>query len=113
MFSASEQTLRLIDDPSAPAYYAVPIDVTHPFRQKEVVREVNSRLNGSKIINSHHILCIRRVYDIETNPTFCYKQNYATPRYSQAFVDWILLNYGEDNGFFESAKATLDARTAS
>jgi Putative DNA-binding domain len=35
--------LRLTNDPNAPPYYAVPIDSTHPFRQKEVIREVNAR----------------------------------------------------------------------
>lgn len=53
--------LRLVDSADAPAYYAVPIDTTHPFRQKEVVREVNARLNGRKAITSHNIVCIRRV----------------------------------------------------
>jgi hypothetical protein len=31
--------IRITDDQSAPAYYAVPIDTTHPFRRKEVVCE--------------------------------------------------------------------------
>src|SRR4051794_31266653 len=33
--------MQLTNDPGAPAYYAVPLDKTHPYRQKEVVREVN------------------------------------------------------------------------
>lgn len=100
--------LRLTDDPNAPAYYAVRIDTTHPFRQKEVVREVNARLAGRKSINAHNILCIRRVVSIQKDISFCYTQNYASPRYSQAFVDWIVRKYDEDADFFDKTKVQFD-----
>lgn len=99
---------RLTDDASAPAYYAVPIDTTHPFRQKEVVREVNIRLAGQKVINAHDILCIRRVHSIQKDIKFCYTQNYASPRYSQAFVDWVVQKYNEDKHFFQKNKERFD-----
>lgn len=100
--------LRLTDDPTAPAYYAVPIDATHPFRQKEVVREANALLAGRRVINSHDILCIRRVYSIQKDIALCYTQNYASPRYSQAFVDWIVRKYEEDEEFFGKTKQQFD-----
>jgi hypothetical protein len=100
--------LRLTDDPTAPAYYAVPIDTTHPFRQKEVVREVNAKLAGRKAINAHDILCIRRVYSVQKDIKYCYTQNYATPRYSQAFVDWVVQKYEEDGSFFNKTKQQFD-----
>jgi len=101
--------LRLVDDAEAPAYYAVPIDTTHPFRQKEVLRDVNARLTGRKAITSHNIVCIRRVYSVQKNINYCYTQNFASPRYSQAFVDWIVTQYEANNEFFEEAKAKFDA----
>jgi hypothetical protein len=100
--------LRLTDDPNAPAYYAVPIDTTHPHRQKDVVVEVNKRLAGRRAINSHDILCIRRVYNVQKEIRFCYTQNYATPRYSDALVDWIVKCYDDDNNFFEATKVRFD-----
>lgn len=100
--------LQLTNDPSAPAYYAVPIDKTHPHRQKEVVREVNLRLAGKKSINAHDVLCIRRVYSVQKNISFCYTQNYATPRYSEQFVTWIVEQYQEDPSFFEKTKSKFD-----
>lgn len=99
---------RLTDDPRAPAYYAVPIDTTHPFRQKEVVREVNKKFACRKSINAHDILCIRRVFTVQNEIKFCYTQNYATPRYSQAFVDWVVQKYEDDNAFFEKTKQQFD-----
>jgi len=100
--------IKLTDDPNAPAYYAVPIDKTHPFRQKEVVLEVNKRLEGGKAINSHDILCIRRVFEIQKNIEFCYTQNYASPRYSEKLVDWIASKYQEDSEFFVKTKERFD-----
>lgn len=100
--------MRLTNDPDAPSYYAIPLDNTHPFRQKEVVREVNARLAGKRTINNHDILCIRRVFSIQKEIAFCYTQNFASPRYSQQFVDWIVAKYQEDGTFFESAKAKFD-----
>lgn len=101
--------LRLTNDPGAPPYYAVPIDSTHPFRQKEVMREVNARLEGRKTINAHDVRCIRRVFPIQQDIKFCYTQKFATARYSQAFVDWIVQNFEEDESFFESTKHAFDA----
>ena len=86
----------------------MPIDTTHPFRQKEVVVEVNKKLAGRKAINAHDILCIRRVFTVQKEIKFCYTQNYATPRYSQAFVDWVIQRYEEDNAFFDKTKEQFD-----
>ena len=99
---------RITDDKSAPAYYAVPIDTTHPYRQKEVVREINARLAGKRTITSHNILGIRWVHEVRKNLTFCYTQNYASPRYSQGFVDWIEKQYASDQEFFDKTKKRFD-----
>jgi hypothetical protein len=101
--------LRLVDDPTAPAYFAVPIDTTHPYRAKEVVREVNRRLAGRKSISMHHVLCVRRAYALEKDVTYCYLQKFASPRYSQAFVEWLMAKYEEDALFFETAKMEYDS----
>lgn len=100
--------MRLTDDPDAPPYYAVPIDSTHPYRQKEVIWEVNGRLKGRRQINSHDVLCIRRVYQVQKELNYCYTQNFASPRYSKAFVEWIVESYERNGSFFEEAKARYD-----
>jgi hypothetical protein len=106
--SEGDIPIKLVSDASAPHYYAVPLDHTHPFRQKEVVAEVAKRLRDRKI-TSHDILCVRRAHNVDNNIDFCYTQKYASPRYSQAFVDWIIAKAAEDVLFFEDAKAKHDA----
>ncbi len=100
--------VRLTNDPNAPPYYAASVDETHPYRQKEAIREINAKLAGRKMINSHDIQCIRRVYNIEKDISLCYTQKYAPPRYSAAFVDWIAQRYAEDAELFEKARAQVD-----
>lgn len=100
--------VRLVNDPSAPAFYRTSVDQTHPFRQKEVVEEVNKALKGAKVIKPFHILCVRQAHKTDENATFCYKQKYASARYSQAFVEWIIEQYTGDQAFFENAKVALD-----
>jgi len=72
--------IRLVDDPSAPAYYAMPVDTTHPHRQKEVTQLVNAKLKGKKAITAYDIQCVRKAFDIDSKPSFCYTQKYASPR---------------------------------
>lgn len=100
--------IQLTSEPGAPEYYAVPLDQTHPHRQKEVVKEVNSRLAGKKTINAHDIICIRRVYSVQKQIQFCYTQNFASPRYSQQFVDWIVQQYTGNKSFFEETRSKFD-----
>ncbi len=100
--------MQLTNDPGAPAYYAVPIDRTHPYRQKEVVHEVNVKLAGKRSINSHDVVCIRRVYSVQKEINFCYTQNFASPRYTQQFVDWIADQYQANASFFEETRSKFD-----
>ncbi|MGY4831043.1 RNA-binding domain-containing protein [Sphaerotilaceae bacterium SBD11-9] len=105
---AGSLPMQLTTDPGAPAYYAVPLDKTHPYRQKEVVREVNEKLAGKKAINSHDVICIRRAYSVQKEINFCYTQNFASPRYTQQFVDWIVDQYNTNASFFEEARLKFD-----
>ena len=104
--------MQLTTDPGAPAYYAVPLDKTHPHRQKEVIQEVNGKLAGKRTVNSHDIVCIRRVYAIQKEINFCYTQNYASPRYTQQFVEWIVEKYLANAAFFEEARLKYDEMKA-
>lgn len=53
---------RLVDDPQATPYYAIPVDKTHPHRQKELVVEVNKRLGGAYQVTTAQILWVRRTH---------------------------------------------------
>ena len=106
--NAPVSAIRLVEDPSAPAIPHIHVDRSHPHRQKEVMVLVNRRLHGQKTITSFNIICIRRVYEIHKNLMLCYTQNYTSPRYSDAFIDWIVEAFERDPNFFEKCHKEYD-----
>jgi hypothetical protein len=99
--------IRLTTDPSAPLYGQIDPDLSHPYRQKEVIAEVNKRLDGARAVNAFDVLSVRRVHDIteETRPEFVHVPKFGSPQYSDAFVDWLVEQDVRDPEFFERAKA--------
>jgi schlafen family protein len=106
--SDAPTSIRLVNDPSAPAYSHLSVDETHGFRQKEVVAEINNALKGRKAIRAFEIQCVRKVHKIDEQPTFCYRQKFASNQFSRAFIDWVLAQYEADPDFFEKAKYALN-----
>jgi hypothetical protein len=98
--------IRLTTDPHAPLYGQVDPDRSHPYRQKEVIREVNARLDGGNV-NAFDVLSVRRVHAIseESRPEFVHVPKFGSPQYSDAFVDWLIAEHERDPGFFPRAKA--------
>ena len=98
--------IRLTTDPHAPLYGQVDPDQSHPYRQKEVIREVNARL-GEGTVNQFDVLSVRRVHAVseETRPEFVHVPKFASPQYSDAFVDWLVAEQERDPEFFQRAKA--------
>jgi hypothetical protein len=99
--------IRLSDDPNAPLYGRLDPDRTHPYRQTEVVAEINRRLPEGVAVTPYDVLSVRRVYDVTeaTRPEFTHVPKFGSPQYSDAFVDWLLEQQEQDPGFFEKAKA--------
>ena len=104
--------IRLTSDPSAPGVRPTRPDTTYPFRQKEVVEEVNRRLVGRCKINAFDILCVRRIHGVdESKPEFFEKRNFSSPQYTKGFVDWLIEQYEADRYFFENARSEYSARS--
>jgi hypothetical protein len=99
--------VRLTTEPGAPVFGMVDTDETHPYRQKELIREVNRRLAKGRSINPHDVLCVRRVHKIdEANaPQFAHQPKYASMQYSDAFVDWLVEQEKKNPAFFSEARA--------
>ncbi|MEM0128671.1 MAG: putative DNA binding domain-containing protein [Thermoplasmata archaeon] len=98
--------VRLTSDPAAPAVKRLHPDDTHPFRRKEVVAEVNSRLLGRATVTTYDIRRVRDVYAIDdgSHPDFYYESKYASPQYSGSFVDWVVHQFERNSTFFSEAR---------
>jgi hypothetical protein len=99
--------LRLTSDPSAPAVCRLHPDDTHPFRRKEVVAEVNSRLGGKTTVTPYDIQCIKKTYAIDdgSHLDFYYESKHAAPQYSGDFIDWIIQQFERNSAFFSEARS--------
>lgn len=97
--------IRIVEDPSAPQYRKIDTDAAFPYRQKELVKEVNKRLPQGVKINPYDVLSLRRVYDIDENTKFSHTPLYSSQQYSQALVDWMVERHARDKEFFTKARA--------
>ena len=95
--------VRVVDDPNAPAVARTDFDLTHPYRQREVVEMLNARA-GEKIASGYDVQCVRKVYRVDERPEFFHRPKFGSPQYSEAFVTWMLDEYRRDPTFFEVAK---------
>lgn len=98
-----ERVIRITTDEHAPLYRAVDFDVTHPYRQKELIEEVNRRLPEEHAINGYEFLAVRRTNEID--PDFVHRPRFGTNQYSETFVDWLVTQIEHDPDFIERARA--------
>ena len=109
--SAEGAAIRLTTDPDAPPFRAVRSDETYPFRQKEVIEEVNRRISGHRKINTHDLKCVRKVHAIDAaKPEFVEIRRYGSAQYTVQFVEWLVHQLNADDAFFQ--KARVDYRAA-
>ena len=79
-------------------------DVTHPYRQKELV-DVLTRRAGRPIATAFEIQCVRRVHHTDARDEFFHRPKFGSPQYSESFVTGCSSQYERDPQFFEKAKA--------
>jgi hypothetical protein len=95
-----------VDDPNAPALARTDFDITHPYRQTELVSTINARV-GSAVAGPYEIQCARKVHGVDQIPEFFHKPKFGSPQYSDAFVSWLVTEYQRDDQFFAKAKRAI------
>jgi hypothetical protein len=101
--SANLQPVRIVTDPNAPVLQPQDVDRLYPWRQKDLLRELNNRL-GRRVLNSYDIQAIRRQHQLDERPDFVFNLPGAGRRYSPATADWIMDQYAHDSEFFHRAR---------
>jgi hypothetical protein len=118
-FAVVPKTIRLSNSPEATEIKATPeildqlvhlpsLDITHPHRESDAAREFNDRMKGKVRIQPHYIRYVRKAHKIEEEPKFFCKVKFMPPRYSDAFVGWLVEQATADTSFFSKAKASAD-----
>src|SRR5688572_23155559 len=96
--------IRLSDDPDAPVYRVLDVDDQYPYRQKELIAELNRRRPNLRA-NSFDILSVRRTHNIDSDLRYCHTGRFASPQYSEAFVEWFAERLDADPDFIVEARA--------
>lgn len=101
-----ERVIRITTDENAPLYRAIDFDVTHPYRQKELIEEVNRRLPEGRSINSYDFQSVKRTQEIdqESHPDFVHRPRFGTNQYSESFVEWLVAKIEGDASFVPAAR---------
>lgn len=83
-----------------------------PYRQKDLLREINKELPSSAQVNGHDMLCINTALNVlNDHPEFAYKPHrLASPQYSQQYAEWIVAQYRRDKQFFRKHRVAYRAR---
>jgi hypothetical protein len=100
---ANLQPVRIVVDPTAPALQPQDVDRLYPWRQKDLLRELNSHL-GRRFLNSYDIQAVRRQHRLDEHPDFVFNLPGAGRRYSPAAADWMLEQHARDPEFFHRAR---------
>lgn len=100
------ETAQIIEVPKDPSK-------THPFREKDLILEVNAALDGLTRINAYDIRCIGKVYNIKKRPNFFYQGAItgSPVQYSREFAAWLVAEYKKDGDFFLKARRKVNPKT--
>lgn len=99
-------TVSITADPTAPKVFLSNAQELFPYRQKELIREINQALGKRGHINAHDATCINRKIDVlKTMPQFAYKSHkLSVTQYSPAYGHWILEQILERRNFLQDAR---------
>jgi hypothetical protein len=97
--------IRITTDPRAPEYHLIDPDQTHPWRQKELLQELNKSLPAK--INPYDLLAVRRLHSSDDDPNFVHKSRFGSTQYSPNFAKWLLEQHSEDPTFFQKCRAAF------
>lgn len=90
-------------DENAPTLSVRQADNIYRYRQKELVKRLAERLDGVSI-TGHDLQCVRRVDRVDDDPLFSYQARHSPRKYTEAFVDWLVMKHSENPEFFRLAR---------
>jgi hypothetical protein len=102
--AANLQPVRITTDPDAPALQPQDVERLYPWRQKDLLGELNARL-GRRALTTYDIQAVRRHHRLDERPDFVFHLAGAGRRYSPAAADWIIEQHARDPEFFAKARS--------
>jgi hypothetical protein len=87
--------------------------ISHPYRQKEIIEQVNSTL-GAQTINQYDIQSVNNVHSIKKRADFFYQGKVpgSPVQYSRMYADWLVTRFRQDDQFFQKSRAKFRESSA-
>jgi hypothetical protein len=98
------QPVRITTDPDAPALQPQDVERLYPWRQKDLLGELNARL-AQRVLTTYDIQAVRRHHRLDERPDFVFHLAGAGRRYSPAAADWFIEQHERDPEFFAKARS--------
>jgi hypothetical protein len=102
--TANLQPVRITTDPDAPALQPQDVERLYPWRQRDLLGELNAQL-GRRALTTYDIQAVRRHHRLDERPDFVFHLAGAGRRYSPAAADWIMEQHARDPEFFAKARS--------
>ncbi|MDE2786506.1 MAG: DUF3644 domain-containing protein [Chloroflexota bacterium] len=96
--SSSGEPTQIVEIPKDPG-------ISHPFRQKEIIEQVNSRI-GAQTINQYDVQSVNNTHSIKKRADFFYQGKVpgSPVQYSPMYADWLVTRFQQDDQFFQKAR---------
>jgi hypothetical protein len=100
--------VRIVSDRAATSARLLDPDVTHPYRQIELLKALNAEIKVDPPITSYDNLSVRRLHKIdESRPDFYYCSKFGSPQYSEDYRRWLIEQLKQHPSFFANARKAM------
>jgi hypothetical protein len=97
--------VRIVTDENATAVRAIDYDLTHPYRQMDLLKRLRELLPRGVSVSTYDLTAVRYSFDIFKRDDYYHKSRFGSGQYSDSYALWIAQGYVIDGEFFINARA--------
>ena len=96
--------VRIVTDANATAVRAIDYDISHPYRQKDLLTRIKGLLPEGVSVSTYDLTAVRHSFDIWERDDYYHKSKFGSGQYSDSYAQWIAQSYAVDQDFLRSAR---------
>ena len=96
--------VRITNNPDARGALAVNIDQLFHYRRKDLIAKLKEVLDPEEVPSTFDLQAINKVYKVTENKNFCWKPQFSSPQYSEAYVEWLAEMISHDQLFLQNTR---------
>lgn len=96
--------VRIVTDPNAIAVRAIDYDVSHPYRQKDLLNRIKELLPAGASVSTYDLTAVRYASNIVDRREYYHKPKFGSAQYSDSYAQWLSQSYTADPEFFRNAR---------